>query len=131
LVSVSALADYRRRFGVAADIHVQKGNIMSKIQTALGCFPTKKACIEAIRVILYDGEVNQPIASELHKSAVSELFYIRRSKIAELKGRAVVDWIKLDAMNRNRCFAALLSDGSHIHFSYLKGLRKLVAASKQ
>ena len=70
------------------------------------------------------------ITNELHIRAVSELFYLRRSKIAELKGRKIVGWIKLPAMNGKRCFAALLDDGNHLHFSYFKALAILVEENK-
>lgn len=85
--------------------------------TIAGVHYPQKGVIEArLKLILGYGGENDAITNPDDVALLSVLFYARKSKIAELKGRTVIGWGR-ERNSTGICLAALCHDGTRVHFS--------------
>jgi len=90
-------------------------------------FDSQRAAIEHARRILYDGQPGTRIADS-DVPFVEALLCARADKTLDLHGLNVIaycrDW-QDGPIKRTICFWAVLEDGTHVDFSFMKAIRLL------
>ena len=93
-------------------------------------FNTKKAATERCRELLNGGAIDDLITNSRDQKLLETLFYSRREKLDELNGRKIIGWGR-EQNPSTRCFAALLDDGSKLHFSFPKSIDALIKRASE
>ena len=105
---------------------------MAAIETIIGdeIFNTKGAANKRCRDLLNGGAIDDLITNSLDQKFLEALFYSRQEKLDELNGREIVGWGR-EQNPSTRCFAAVLDDGSKLHFSFPKSIDALIKRASE
>ena len=85
-------------------------------------FPSKAAVIKHCTAILRRDELDSEIVGD-DAHFVDGLLRQRPDKMRELADRTVVRFIRKKHPHNTPCFCAKLSDGSYLHFSFMKMIK--------